>query len=111
MMKSHRALVLLTLGACLGASSALAETNNLDGRSNDPTYEVKEKTLNCEGGCRVYVINAKSMGVIVKGKDKKETKKNAQTKANELNEEAKEGEVSAEEDGVFDTCKMFPETC
>ncbi len=109
-MPSRTLLATLSTLALLASGAAFAETKDLDKAAQDPSYEAKP--VICKGGnCRSFVINDKGIGVIVKGKDKKKTKKKAEKKAKELNEEAEEGTVSKDDDGVFDTCLQFPEMC
>ncbi|MEZ4239708.1 MAG: hypothetical protein R3F59_26840 [Myxococcota bacterium] len=107
----HR-LALPLLVALGSAGIASAATNDLEKAANHASYEVKETTMRCSGNdCSVYVINDKGVGVKANGHTKKGARENGKKKADELNEEAKEGTVSTEEDGVVDTCHMFPEMC
>lgn len=109
-MHARHLLATLSTLALLASGAAFAETKDLDKAAQDPSYEAKPVV--CKGGnCRAFVINDEGMGVIVKGNDKKKTKKKAEKKAKDLNEEAQEGTVSQDEDGVFDTCLQFPEVC
>ena len=104
-----RRLILL-LTATLFSAPAFAMSNNLDEAAKDPTYEPK-KVLCSGGSCQAIVMNKKGIGVVVKGKKKTKTKEKASKKADELNEEAKEGEISADDDNLFDVCLQYPDIC